>query len=55
LWFITSLPYDILKEAIEKHSKNMNIPEDINFIYDEKNNKNIWERPKNSDKEHVKN
>jgi hypothetical protein len=53
LWFITSLPYDILIEAIEKHSKDMNIPEDINYIYDEKNNKNIWQRQKNSDKEHV--
>ena len=55
LWFITSLPYDILREAIQKHSNEMNIPEDIKFIYDEKNNKNIWERPKISDKEHLEN
>lgn len=55
LWFITSLPYDVLKEAIEKHSMEMNIPEDINYIFDEKSNKNIWERPKKSDKEHIEN
>ncbi len=55
LWFITSLPYDILREAIEKYASDMNIPEDINSIYDEKNNKTIWQRQKTSDKEHIEN
>ncbi|UYP00986.1 hypothetical protein OF820_04705 [Oceanotoga sp. DSM 15011] len=52
LWFITSLPKDLICEIIKEFGENLTIPEDINFIYDDKNRETLWERKeKNSEKE----
>jgi len=45
LWIITSLPEDLMVNIIENHAEKLNIPQDINFILDDKKNKKIWERP----------
>lgn len=44
LWFITSLPIDLIKESISKNSEDLDLPEDINEIYDDWKNKTIWKR-----------
>ena len=42
IWFITSLPKDLIIEVITKYADTIKVPEDIQFIYDDKRKNNIW-------------
>jgi len=44
LWLITSLPEDLIKEAIVKHIEDIDLPEDLECIYDDKRNQIIWKK-----------
>ncbi|BBE30097.1 hypothetical protein OSSY52_02380 [Tepiditoga spiralis] len=51
IWFITSLPKDLIVEVITKYADTIKIPEDIQFIYDDKRKTNIWVRPEKTEEE----
>ncbi|WP_129409573.1 hypothetical protein [Marinitoga lauensis] len=42
LWVISSLPKDLIIEVLKKYSEDLTVPEDINEIYDDRNNEIIW-------------
>lgn len=44
LWIITSLPEDLIREAIAKHIDDIDLPEDLEGIYDDKRNHIIWKK-----------
>jgi hypothetical protein len=44
LWMINSLPEDLIIEVLEKFGKDMNIPDDIVEILDDKRKKVIWRK-----------
>lgn len=47
LWYINSLPFDLMIEVIKKHAHDINIPEDIEEIIEDKGKKIVWKRKKN--------
>lgn len=54
LWFVTSLPQDLITEVLEKFRDTFEFPEDIHVIWDDKRRKKLWERkniPQKSEKE----
>ncbi|SHE98475.1 hypothetical protein SAMN02745164_01544 [Marinitoga hydrogenitolerans DSM 16785] len=44
LWVVSSLPKDLIIEVLEKYEENLTVPEDIEEIYDDRNNKIIWKK-----------
>lgn len=46
LWFVTSLPEDLIIEVITKHIDDLDLPEDVLEIYDDKRNKVLWRKHK---------
>ncbi|ABX32334.1 hypothetical protein Pmob_1640 [Petrotoga mobilis SJ95] len=44
LWLITSLPEDLIKETISKYIEEIDIPEDVEEIYDDEKNKVLWKK-----------
>jgi hypothetical protein len=44
LWFITSLPEDLIKEAISKYIEEIDLPQDVEEIYDDEKNKVLWKK-----------
>jgi hypothetical protein len=44
LWLITSLPEDLMKETISKYIEEIDIPEDVEEIYDDEKNKVLWKK-----------
>ncbi|KUK14868.1 MAG: Uncharacterized protein XD53_1704 [Petrotoga mobilis] len=44
LWLITSLPEDLIKEAISKYIEEIDLPDDVEEIYDDEKNKVLWKK-----------
>ncbi|MBZ4651049.1 hypothetical protein [Thermosipho sp. (in: thermotogales)] len=44
LWLITSLPEDLIKETISKYIEEIDLPEDVEEIYDDEKNKVLWKK-----------